>query len=58
MDATKLKSKNTFSSSILKLKLKKKVEVNGIISSITNGHMESLENLAEQYKKALSTSEI
>lgn len=47
MDPSKLKSKNTFSSSILKLKLKKKVEVNGIISSITDGHMESLENLAE-----------
>ena len=54
----KIKSKTKYSSTILKYKLKKKIAQNGAVTSISNGKITSLENLAAEYKKAKSMMEI
>lgn len=58
MENQALKLKTKFSSSILKFKLRKKMITNGAVTSISNGKITSLENLAEIYKKAKSMIEI
>jgi hypothetical protein len=54
MEQQKLKLKNKYSSTILKFKLKKKVQNNGAVYSITNRKIQSLDYQAEEYRKARS----
>eukprot|EP00347_Sterkiella_histriomuscorum_P021312 403334441 len=54
MEPQKLKSKNQYSSTILKFRLKKKVQQNGAVTSITNRKIQSLDYQAEEYRKAKS----
>ena len=54
MEPAKVKPKTKYTSTILKFNMKKKVLQNGAATSMSNNKITSMENMAEELKKARS----